>query len=317
MRGLLVVNPGATTTSPRVLDVLVHALSHEVSLLVRRTSRRGDAIEMARQARRDGVDVVITLGGDGTVNEAINGMLADGPGPDVPMIAAVPGGSANVFARALGLPANPVEATGTILSALRMGRSRLIGLGRVDSPASSGSDGARWFAANAGLGIDADIIEAMERKRSAGLLATPTRYVTTTLTELFLRARRRPAALSLERDGLPTHTGVHLVIVQNTSPWTFLGSIPVNPCPSASFDSGLDLFAIERLDVATLSRVASRMLGRRHSGSARHGFTVWHDVDDVTVRAARPMRLQVDGEGLGEVPWARFEAVPEAIRAVA
>jgi diacylglycerol kinase family enzyme len=156
----------------------------------------------------------------------------------------------------------------------------------------------------------------MERKRGAGLLATPTRYVTTTLTELFLRARRRPAALSLERAGSPMVSGVHLVIVQNTSPWTFLGTIPVNPCPAASFDSGLDLFAIDRLDVATLSRVASRMLGRRHSGSARHGFSVWHDVDEVTVRSARPVRLQVDGEGLGEVSWARFESVPAAIRAV-
>ena len=99
MRRLLVVNPRATTTSARTREVIAHALSASLDLDVVDTTHRTHATDLARQARRDGLDVVLTLGGDGTVNEVVNGLLADGPGHDVPTLGTVPGGSANVFAR--------------------------------------------------------------------------------------------------------------------------------------------------------------------------------------------------------------------------
>ena len=98
-------------------------------MLVETTAHRGHAVTLAEQARRDGMDLVITLGGDGVVNEVINGLLCDGPGPQVPMLATVPGGSGNVFARALGLPADAVAAAGQLLDAIRLQRTRTIGLG--------------------------------------------------------------------------------------------------------------------------------------------------------------------------------------------
>ncbi|WP_279582580.1 diacylglycerol/lipid kinase family protein [Fodinicola feengrottensis] len=100
MRALLVTNPGATSTTSGTRDVLIHALRSEVDLEVATTHRRGHAAELARQARLDGVEVIVALGGDGTVNELVNGMLADGVSDKVPALAVVPGGSANVFARA-------------------------------------------------------------------------------------------------------------------------------------------------------------------------------------------------------------------------
>src|SRR5438046_8401837 len=132
MRALLVVNHKATTTSGRVRDVLVQALRSVVDLDVTHTRERGHAASLAERAAADGVDVVVVLGGDGTVNEVVNGLLAHGIPGHGPALAVVPGGSTNVFARALGLPADWVEATGVLLEALRDGRYRTIGLGRAD-----------------------------------------------------------------------------------------------------------------------------------------------------------------------------------------
>src|SRR3954451_21074248 len=119
MRALLVANPAATTTTRKVRDVLVRALSSELKVDVAETTHRGHGRELAAQAAAEGIDVVVTLGGDGTVNEAVNGLLAGGPGPQGPTLAVVPGGSTNVFSRALGRSRDPVEATGEILDSLR------------------------------------------------------------------------------------------------------------------------------------------------------------------------------------------------------
>lgn len=307
MRGILIVNPSATTTSPRVTDVLVHALADEVDLDVVPTTHRGHARELGELARRDGLDIVVTLGGDGTINEALNGMLADGPGPDVPMIATVPGGSGNVFARALGLPVDPVEATGELLDGIREKRTRSIGLGRANG---------RWFASNAGLGIDAEIIAAMEAHRADGRPATPGRYLRTTLAEYFRRTDRRTPALTVRPPGDEPIEGVFLAIVQNTSPWTYFGSWPVDPCPAASFDTGLDVFAVRRMGVLPSLRAARRMVMHSDAGSTRRSIAVLHDLPSFEITAVRPTLLQIDGEGLGEAGWVRFESVPDAVRAV-
>ena len=150
MRALLVVNPKATATTPRMREVLASALASEVKLDVEVTQARGHAIELAAQARVDGLDVVVALGGDGTVNEVVNGLLDGGPSPDGPALAVVPGGNANVFARALGLPNNAVDATSVLLDRPRRGppapdlprrRGRRGQLGRTTagSPSAPGS----------------------------------------------------------------------------------------------------------------------------------------------------------------------------------
>src|SRR6266487_3461292 len=148
MRALLVVNPAATTTR-KGRDVLVRALASDLKLEVEETGHRGHAAALACRAARDGVDVVVALGGDGTVNEVVNGLLTDGARPGLPLLAVVPGGSTNVFVRMLGLPEDPIEATGEILDGLRSRRTRPVGLG-VEAEA-----GDRWFTFNAGFGFDA------------------------------------------------------------------------------------------------------------------------------------------------------------------
>lgn len=307
MRGLLVVNPRATTTSTRVTDVIVNALSNELDLQVTMTTHRGHGFDLGRSARAQGLDIVITLGGDGVVNEVVNGMLEEGVGADVPILATVPGGSGNVFARALGIPVDPVEATGEIMEAIRAGRTRTIGLGRVNG---------RWFTSNAGVGLDAEIITAMEEQRSAGRTASPTRYLMTTLRQYFARTDRKHPALTLGYEH-ETDEGVFLAIVQNTAPWTYFGSWPIDPCPQASFDTGLDIFALRKLRVVSAMRAARRMIAHSTAGSTKDSIVVRHDLPAFTITCSRPMPMQVDGESTPEVTVAEFESVPSALRVIA
>lgn len=305
VRALLVANPSATTTTAAGQDVIAHALASEIKLDVVATRYRGHAAELAARARSEAVDLVIVLGGDGTVNEALNGLLADGPGEHVPALGVVPGGSANVFARALGVPREPLEATHRLLGALHEGRSRTVGLGRADE---------RWFSFNAGLGWDADVIASMERARGRGHDATPTRYVATSIRR-WTRTRLEPPDLTVEIAGQEPVEGVRLAIVSNTDPWTYLGPRPVRTNPGCSFDTGLGLFALKSVGLPTVLRLVHQVL--RADGASGLKSVVRHDdVPALRITSDEPVNLQVDGDHLGRRSDVEFVAVPEALRVV-
>jgi diacylglycerol kinase family enzyme len=304
MRAVLVVNPAATTASAHTREVITRALGSELKLDVVATTHRGHAAELARQARADGLDLLVAFGGDGTVNEAVNGLLADGPTSDGPTLAVVPGGSTNVFARAVGLAGEPVEATGQILDALRDRRVRRVGLGRA---------GDRWFTFSAGMGLDAEVVAEVERRRQAGARSTPGLYVRTALRRFYLGTERRAGPLTLERPDRPVVDGLFLAVIQNTAPWTYLRRWPVHPCPRASFDTGLDLFALRRLGTPTLLRHVSQLLST--SGRSPHGRAVvsLHDETELTLRSDQAVAFQLDGEHLGERGAMTFTSVPRAV----
>lgn len=307
MRGLLVVNPTATAFTAHMRDVLVSALASDLKIDVAATARRGHAAELAAQARSDGLDVVLVLGGDGTVNEVVNGLLADGPAPGVPYLAIVPGGSTNVLARALGLPRDAAESVGVVLDALRTGRRRTVGLGRADG---------RWFTFGAGFGLDAEVVAEVERRRAAGTPASAALYVGTGVRRFFAGGRRREPALRLELPGAPAVTGLRLVIVTNTAPWTYLGNRPVDPAPQAGFDTGLDVFALRPLGTASMLRHLRQIFttdGRPPRG--RHVVNL-HDLHQVTVVATRPTAFELDGDFLGMRSRVELEAVPKALTLV-
>ena len=261
-RGLLIANPHATSTSPAMRDVITGALRHEIDLDVVTTTHKGHARELAASA--DGLDLLITLGGDGTINEVVNGLLNSG-GTHQPMLAAIPGGSANVMARALGFPNDAIEATGMILESLRTDSSHTIGLGNARF-SLDGQGVSHWFTINAGMGLDANVIASMEDQRTSGRTATPTRYAWTAFQE-YLRAAQDSPPIQLTRPGAEPVEGLAMVIVQNTAPWTFFGPLPLNPCPRASFDLGLDVFAPHSLGPISAARYGLRLL--RGSGGVR------------------------------------------------
>src|SRR3954467_4681850 len=194
MRALVVVNPAATATTPKGRDVLVRALASELKVDAVETEHRGHGRELGRRAVADGIDVVVTPGGDGTVNEVVNGMMEHGPAPHLPTLAVVPGGSTNVFSRALGRSRNPVEATAEILDSLRAGRTRLVSLGTA-SASGTGDAGEwtdpRWFVFAAGMGFDADVIARVEAQRAKGRRSTGRLYVREATTAFLLRPERR------------------------------------------------------------------------------------------------------------------------------
>jgi diacylglycerol kinase family enzyme len=314
MRALLVVNPKATTTSERSRDILVRALRSQVNLQVAYTKRRGHAAALARDAARDGADVVVTLGGDGTVNEVVNGLMtiesaAHEPARTAeqrPCLAVVPGGSTNVFARAIGLPRDWAEGTYVILEALREGRTRTIGLGRADD---------RYFTFCAGLGLDAEVVRRVERARLRGKVSTPWLYVRSALMQYLTETERRTPLITLERPDEPTEVGLATVVVQNTAPWTYLGDRPIDACPDASFDTGLDILGMKVLKVPSTAHVATQLLRRKRRLTGRQVVAL-HDVDDFVLRSARPMAFQLDGDYLGERGKVEFVAVPDALRVV-
>lgn len=316
MRALLLVNPKATTTSQRSRDVLVRALRSEVDLTVEYTRRRGHAVALAATAAREGFDLVVSLGGDGTVNEVVNGLLSTAtvardpgvrvPASELPAFAAVPGGSTNVFTRALGLPRDWAEATSVILEGLRLGRSRTVGLGRADD---------RYFTFCAGFGLDAAVIEQVERARRRGRVSTPSLYFRALMGRYFLGSDRRHPAISLERPGEAPEVELGTVIIQNTAPWTYLGGRPINPNPNASFDLGLDVMALRRLRVPSTARTVTQILAGSPEPGGRRVLRL-HDLDEFTLVAERPQGFQVDGDYLGQREKIRFTSVPAALRVI-
>lgn len=321
MRALLVVNPAATTTSARVRDVISSALSSDLKLEVATTEYRGHARDLARRAAAEGqTELVVSLGGDGTVNEIVNGLLHRGPDPEaLPRLAVVPGGSTNVFARALGLPNDAVEATGALLDALRAGSSRTVGLGLVSGTPGTEDEGvpARWFTFCAGLGFDAGVVGRVEQQRELGKRSTHALYLRQVARQFLGDPHRRHGTITLERPGEEPYDGLMTAIICNTAPWTYLGNRPVYASPGASFDTALDLLGVTRMSTLSGARYAAQLL-RSTPERGPHGkyALALHDLEDFTLHSQAPLPFQVDGDHLGLRTSATFTGVRRALRVI-
>ncbi len=312
MRALLIVNPHATSTTRTRSDVIVRALASAVDLEVVQTRYRGDATRVAAAAAADKFGLVMTLGGDGTVNEAVNGLLsgADGSSPDaaqLPALAALPGGNANVFTRSLALPPDPVDAAGLLIEDLVAGRERYIGLGTANG---------RYFTFNAGLGLDAEVVRAVEGRRAHGEAVTIALFARMALRQYYRLTDRRQPAISIVTPASLSARPVYVCVVSNSAPWTFLGNRPVNTNPQASFDTGLDVLALGSLSTASTAATLVQMLTRRTGPPHGRSVVAGHDLQEILVKAARPVAFQLDGEYMGEVESVRFRAVPRALRVI-
>src|SRR4051812_6824588 len=321
MRALVVVNPAATSTTAKMRDVLVGALASELKLDVVETTHRGHGRELGAEAAREGIDLVVAVGGDGTVNEVVNGLLVNGPGPHLPMLAVVPGGSTNVFSRALGRSRDPVEATAEILESIRAGRTRLVSLGTASASGTPETDedawtAPRWFVFAAGLGFDAEVIARVEAQRAEGRRSTGPLYVREATSAFLLGRERRRPAMTLQVPDRPALDNLFLCLVSNVSPWTYLGGRPVNPSPEASFDTGLDVFAMGGMGPVRMLRTLRQTLARTPDARGR-GVHRRHDLEEVSLTTSRPQGWQVDGDHLGTATGLRVRHVPAALRVVA
>ena len=278
---LLIVNPFASAVSEERLAAVVDVLD---DVEVRRTERPGHAAELAREAA--GRSALYVFSGDGGFNEALNGLDADVP------IGFVPGGGANVLPRALGLPRDPVEAA----RRLSAGRTRRISLGRVNG---------RRFGFAAGIGFDAEVVRRVDRlgRSEEGGRAGNLKFAFTVLRLVGERRGRFSPALEVMGHGRAA-----FALVANCDPFTYAGPLPLHVAPRARFELGLDFAAPPEVAPTRIPRLLFRFASGRGDGLLQG-----HDLDRIEIRCDAPTPLQADGEDLGDVETAVFEAERQAV----
>jgi diacylglycerol kinase family enzyme len=277
--GVLIVNPMASAVDDARIAAVERELRPEATIL---TERAGHATELAREVHRGPVWV---LGGDGTFNEVLNGVA-----PDVPC-GFLPGGGTSVLPRALGLPEDPVRAA----RALAGGRERRITLGRVNG---------RRFAFSAGIGLDAELVRRVDAlgRSTTGKRPGDAKFALTALR--LLAERRARFEPELEIAGLGRAA---FALVANADPYTYLGRLPLRVAPEAEFELGLDVVAPVCLRARMLPRILVYLLVT-HGQTRARDILYAHDRDRIEIRCDRPLPLQADGEDLGDVTEAVFEA---------
>lgn len=299
MRILLLVNAAASSVTARTRVVIRKALAadHEVELA--ETGRRGHATALARGAAHDGYDVVVVLGGDGTVNETANGLA----GTDCAM-AVLPGGSTNVFSRILGLPDDPIEATATLMDALESESFKRIGLGMLNG---------RYFTFHTGLGYDAAVVEQVEKRGSWKRYAGHPLFIWAAITTWFRHYDRKQKRMRIEFSNGDIVEDSKFTIVLNTDPYTYLGSKPLQLIPSCTLDGPLGAISFKALRASVL---LGPLAGALRSGAGvrqtRHIHTA-SGLQSIKISSANPVPCQVDGDYIGEVSRIVIEHHPEVL----
>jgi diacylglycerol kinase family enzyme len=304
-RMLVIVNPYATTVSDRLKNLVVYALQSRYAVEAIDTEKREHATQITREAAREGYDVVVAFGGDGTVNEAANGLV----GSDTPLTA-LPGGSTNVWARTLGIPNDVVDATEHLLRMADDFRPRRVDLGRVNG---------RHFVFASGVGLDASVVERVDahpyRKARFGAW-----YYSVAGVSIFSRRYLvKPPVVRVDAGGREL-TGV-TVIVQNSDPFTYFRRRPIRVAEEAGLDTGsLSLAVLQKATPFELPTLIPRLLSGRASSVLKHRqVESLPGLMAVRVEAIddRPFPVQVDGDYIGEFGEVEYAAVPGALVAVA
>jgi diacylglycerol kinase family enzyme len=303
VRLLLIVNPTASSMTPRRRVRVQHLLGQHHRLEVSETYRRGHATRLARSAARDGIDVVVVAAGDGTLNEAADGLI----GTDT-ALAPLPGGSTNVFARTLGIPNSIMPATEQLVASLEAGSTRRIGVGAANG---------RHFLFHLGCGYDAEVIEQVERHHWVKRwLAHPVFAVTAVTTFLRGYDRERPTFEVLDAAGQRVDDGFY-AIVSNTKPYAFFGPRQLLVTSEAGLDRALALTMFSRFDVAPTLAAVGSALARGKRLAKNDAVIQLADLDALTFVAHHgPFPWQVDGDFLGEVERLEVRYVPDALNVV-
>ena len=287
MSRILIVNPFATGVTEQRLAAVRAALPG--ATVVRVTTRKGQATEIAREVAST-VAAVYVYGGDGTFNEVLNGI--DGRTP----VGLIPGGGTSVLPRALGLPRDPVDAARRVAA----GIERRISLGSVNG---------HRFGFGAGVGLDAEMVRAVDAlgRKPDGRRPGDVTFGWTGMR--LLASHRFHLDPMLEVKGLGRAA---LALIANCAAYSYAGPYARRISPLASFEGGLDLVAPTKLRARTLPKLFASAFGGGDRTKARDLLYV-HDVDRLEIACDSPLPLQADGEDLGDVAEAVFEAERDAV----
>lgn len=295
---LLISNARAGSVSKRTKEVIVKALQADFKLEVADTQHRSHATELAADAVDRGFDAVVAFGGDGTINETAQALVHS----DI-SFGFIPGGSTNVAARSLGVPRDPVEATAFVGSHIRSGTTRVVNLGRVND---------RYFLFCAGVGLDAEVVKRVEADPEAKRRRGEWFFLSNALQVAMTQYRGADADVTLTVPGHEPQRVV-LAVCANSRPFTYFARMPVDVCPEATLDGGIDVFGVKSVRTGTIARIAWAVLVSRGHVRWRNGVYL-HDLSEATIHCARPLPVQVDGDYLGEFQEVALGLERDALR---
>jgi diacylglycerol kinase family enzyme len=309
-RMLIIVNPYATTVSDRLKNLVVYALQARYEVEAVDTEAAEHAIEIGREARTGGYDIVVAFGGDGTLNEVANGLA----GTDVP-ISVLPGGSTNVVCRTLGIPNDVVDATEHLIALADDFRPRKIDLGRCNG---------RRFVFACGVGLDATVVKRVDAHPRLKARARQWYYTWAAISAFYRQYLRDPVRLELEVEG-KTLEGV-TAIAQNSDPFTYFANIPIRICENIGLNDGtISMALLRRAKQRDMLPIASRVLSKSLHVANNRQIEEFDDVRSATVRSIsedqdgqlRPFPVQVDGDYIGEYTELDFSVEPGGLTVVA
>jgi diacylglycerol kinase family enzyme len=300
-RMLIIVNPYATTVSDRLKNLVVYALQGRYAVEAIDTQARNHATELCREAAAEGYDVVVSFGGDGTVNEAANGLV----GSDTPLTC-LPGGATNVFCRMLGIPNDVVDATEHLLRAADDFEPRRIDTGIVNG---------RHFVFASGIGLDASVVERVDAHPRLKARLGPWYFTYAAIGTFNRKYLVKPVRVRLEVEG-ETIDGV-TVIVQNGDPFTYFRNRPIRICPGRELDDGrLGIAVLKKSTLGEIPTVVARVFSAKAETVQRHRQIAGLDnVDAARVISVddRKFPLQVDGDYIGEFDEVEYRVGPRSL----
>jgi diacylglycerol kinase family enzyme len=308
VRLLLIVNASASSVTARTRVVIQKSLAADHDVTVAETSRRGHAMRLAQGAAATGTQVVIVLGGDGTLNEAANGLA----GTEC-ALGVLPGGSTNVFARTIGMTNDPIEATGELLAALGAGPGgiRTISVGNVNG---------RRFLFHVGIGFDAAVVAQVERRAAVKRYLGHAVFAYAALDTWARHYDRRRPHFSAElhtRDGRVVRVDEgYFGICLKSNPYTFLGDRPLDIAPGTGLDTPLYVVVFRSLSAATMLGLTAAALRGGAGFGRRRTVTVVPEVVRAAVTPRRAVPYQVDGDFLGDAEDLVIRWEPDRLRLV-
>jgi diacylglycerol kinase family enzyme len=309
-RMLIIVNPYATTVSDRLRNLVVYALQGRYEVEAVTTEAQNHATEIGREVRDHGYDIVVAFGGDGTLNEVVNGLA----GTDVP-VSMLPGGSTNVVCRTLGIPNDVVDATEHLLTLADDWAPRKIDLGVVDG---------RHFVFACGVGIDATVVERVDAHPRLKSRVGPYYYSWAGISAFYRKYLVNPVRVRMETGGESVE-GI-TAIVQNSDPFTYFASRPIRVCEGVAIDDGtLSIGVLKRAAQRDMPTLISRLFSQGRPASRHRQVEHFDDVTAATIASIsedkdgepRPFPLQVDGDYIGDRTRVELRADPGALTIVA
>jgi diacylglycerol kinase family enzyme len=302
-RMLLIINPYATSMTPHIRTLVLYALQARYDIDAVDTQMRGHATELSREAAHEGYDVVVSLGGDGTVNEVANG-LAGSPTP----LTCLPGGATNVLCKMLGIPGDIVGATAHLLRLADAWSPHRIDLARVNG---------RHFTFSGGVGLDASVVKRVDAQPARKTALRQWYFGYSAVKTFATEYLKDPPQLEIRAGDEVLH-GL-TAVVQNGSPYTYFNDRPLYVADHSRLDSGMLAGAVlHRASPIDLPTFLVRLfLGPNVTGHSR--VTGFADRSDVRIRSldGRPVPLEVDGDWLGDVTEADFGITPGGLAVIA